>query len=328
MVVGALKKGLKGALPVTVIFLILIFSLAIFSTTSSISDDSINIFFSLLAKNCKSNISIILINFFTLSIGAGLISFYAIRQEVVEKQNYLPAFLYLFFGGLTLNNDLIHPAYFANVFILLSLIYITDTYREDEVLSALFNAAFFIALAMFFYINYAFYILLYFICLLVLRPFNWREWTVGLLGFVAPVFIYACIGYLANFNFNIIFSYSGALLYYFQVPVVSEYFYPLFFYLIILLVVGVFRHMSKGLGSKIKTQKNMGIIYWLMVLSLINFFSKNNNYYFPLIASVIPISILLGDYFAAVKQLKVSNTLFFLLLAFGSLLYLVKLGVF
>lgn len=327
MVVGVLKNGLKGALSVTIIFFVLFISISLFSTTSSISDNSINIIYNLLSQSCKSRLLIILINFLTLAFGAVLISYYSIRQEVVEKQNYIPAFLYLFFGGLTLNTDLIHPAYFANIFILTSLIYVTDSYREEEVLAPLFNAAFFIAIAMFFYINYAFFIVLFVICLLVLRPFNWREYTVGLLGFFAPVFIYACGGYLANFNFHNIVSYSGVLLYYFQVPLVSEYFYPLFFYLIILLFAGVFRHISKGLGSKIKTQKNMGIIYWLMVLSLINFFSKNNNYYFPLIASVIPISILLGDYFSAIKQLKVANTLFFLLLVCGSLLFLVKLGI-
>ncbi len=181
---------------------------------------------------------------------------------------------------------------------------------------------------MFFYINYAFFVFLFFIALIVLRPFNWREWLVGLLGLIAPVFIYCCLGYLLNYNFFEFFNHLGGLFYYFQKPIISEYFYPLFGCLILLLVLGLFKHFANGLGSKIKTQKNFGIIYWLMFLSLINFISKNNNFYFPLfplIASIIPISILLSDYFYNIKQLKIANTLFFLLLASGSFLFLSEL---
>lgn len=327
MVVGTLKKGLKGALPVLIIFFILFVSISSFNSTNSISDNSNNILYNILKEYYTGMISINLINFFIMALGALLISIYAIRQEVVEKANYIPAFLYIFFTSLTLNNQLIHPSFIANIFILLALIYVTETYREDFVLAQIFNGAFFTSLAMFFYINYAFFIFLFFICLIVLRPFNWREWIVSLLGLIAPVFIYACIGYLANYNFADFFNYLGELFYYFQKPLVSEYFYPLFFMLLILLFVGIGKHLTKGLGSKIKTQKNLSIVYWFMALSLVNFFSKNNNYYFPLIASIIPISILLSDYFFHIKQLKVANTLFFLLLASGSFLFLLKLDL-
>lgn len=328
MVVGVLRNGLKSALPVLILFFILVSAVSFFSTTNSLSDDSINIIYRIFSHSIRSKWGITSTNLFVLAVGAFLLTFYSIRQEVVDKQNYIPAFLYLFFGGITLNSDLIHPAFFANIFILLFLIYITDTYRSEYSLSQIFNAAFFVSLSLFFYINYAFFIVLFFICLSVLRAFNWREWMCGILGLAAPVFIYSCIGYLANFNFSEFISYSGVLFYYFQKPLISEFFYPLFLILIILLVFTVLRHSSVGLGSKIKTQKTTAITYWMIVLTLINFFSKNNNYYFPLIASVIPVSLLLGEFFYSMKKLKVANTLLVLLLAAGSLLFLVKLNVF
>jgi hypothetical protein len=95
----------------------------------------------------------------------------------------------------------------------------------------------------------------------------------------------------------------------------------------VLLVASAFKHFSRGLGQKIKTQKSLGLMYWFLVLSLVNFFSKNNNSYFPLIASVIPISVLLGDYFFYIKQLKIANTVFILILAAGTLLFLVNLNL-
>lgn len=327
MIVGTLKKGLKGALPILIIFFIGFFTIALFSSKTSLSDNYINIFYNYLIKNCNQVVIINAINFFVLCIGAILISVFTIRQEVVDKSNYIPAFLYLFFGGIILDNQLIHPSFIANIFILSALIYITETYREEYAVPMLFNSAFFTSLAMFFYMNYAFFVFLFFICLVVLRPFNWREWVVGMLGLIAPIFIYACISYLTNNNYNDFFTNLRNLFYYFQKPLISEYFYPLLFLLLILVFLTIGKHLTKGLGSKIKTQKNLGIIYWFLLLSLVNFFSRNNNYYFPLIASVIPISILLSDYFYNIKQLKVANTLFFLLLAASSFLFLMKLSV-
>jgi len=327
VVVGVLKKGLTGALPVIIVFFVLFIVLSFFSSTDLQSTNYENILYVILQKNCTSTFSITLMNIICFGIGAVLISYYTIRQEVVEKTNYIPSFLYVFFSAITLTNALIHPALMANIFILLSLIYVTDTYRDEFALSKIFNAAFFISLAMFFYINYAFFIVFFFIVLLVLRPFSWREWLIGIAGLLAPVFIYFCIGYLTNIRFSDFFTYLLNLFTNFQRPLLSEYFYPLFLGLIILVGLGIGKHVTKGLGGKIKTQKNLSLMYWLLLLSLINFFSKNNTSYFPLIASVIPISVLLSDYFYNIKQLKIANTLFFLLLASGALLFLMNLNI-
>lgn len=327
MVIGVLKKGLTTALPVIILFFIAFITLSLFSVKTLQSSNYNNILYSLMQNYFSGTFAIVVINLIFLGLGAVLISFYTVRQEVVEKTNYIPSFLYVFFGAITLNNMLLHPSLVANVFILASLIYITDTYREENVLPNVFNGALFTSLATFFYINYAFFILFYFIALLILRPFNWREWLVAVLGLIAPVFIYCCIGYLINIPFMDYFNFILELFTNFQKPLLSEYFYPLFFCLIILLVLGAGKHFTKGLGGKIKTQKNLGLMYWLFLLSIVNFFSKDNTSYFPLIASVIPISVLLSDYFYNIKQLKVSNTLLFLLLASGSLLFLMNLNV-
>lgn len=328
MVVGTLKKGLKGALPVIIIYFLfcVVFGFLIPSNSESVNYNSV--FYTLLQVGTSSKISIIIINLFCLAIGAVLISILSIREEMVEKTNYIPSFLYLLFASIELEPALIHPSLIANIFILLALIYLIETYREENVLPMIFKAAFFISFATFFYINYAFYSFLLIICLLILRPFNWREWTIGLMGLSTPVLIYCAIGYLANFNFNYYFDSLSTLISNFRQPLISEFFYPLFIVLIILLLLTIAKHITRGLGSRIKTQKNLGLMYWLLFLSVINFFAKDNSYYFPLIASVIPISILLSDYFYNIKQLKVANTLFFLLIVSSALLLLMKLNVF
>ncbi len=327
MIVGPLKKGLKGALPTIILFFALVISSTLFSVTTYSSIDSRNILYSLLQKNVHSQIVIYLINILCLSLGALLISIFTIKHEIVEKQNYLPAFLYLFFNSLILTKDLVHPSVISNIFILLALNALIDTYRMEYALSKIFNAAFYTCIAMFFYLNYAFFIALFFITLIILRSFSWRELIIGIIGLMAPVFIYMSIGYLANFNSSDFFNNLTELILFFQKPLMSEYYYPVLICMVILLLLTIAKHLSAGLGSKIKTQKTMGLIYWFLLFSVVNFFAKNNNFYFPTIASIIPISVLFGDYFYNIRQLKVANTLFFFLLAGGSLLILMHLNV-
>jgi hypothetical protein len=325
--VGALKRGLQSALTVVSLFLILFIALSAFFVNTSPSIDSRNILYELITDRSLPFFAVILINILVLAAGVFLVSAFTIRHEIVERQNYVPAFLYLFFSGLLLSKDIAHPAVIANIFVLLSLNSLVDTYRQENTLSKLFNAALYCSLAFFFYLNYSILILLFFISLIMLRPFSWREWMISVMGFFAPLFIYACLGYLLNFDFMALFKDMVGLFTFFQKPLLSEYFYPLFAAIVILLLLTVLKHFSQGLGSKIKTQKGMGIVYWFLLLSCIDFFSQNNDLYFPLAASVIPLSILFGDYFYNIKQLKIANTLFFILIATGSLLILMRLGV-
>jgi hypothetical protein len=327
VIVGPLKKGLKGALPVIIVFFLACFISSFFTVSNSISTDSRNIIYSLIQNNVRSAFMIYLLNALCLILGAVLITYFTVKHELVDKQNFIPAFLYLFFCVLTLTKGLVHPPLFSNIFILLAINAILDSYRAENALSKIFNAAFFTCFAMFFYLNYAFFIILYFISLFILRPFNWKEFLVGILGLFSPVFIYVCIGYLVNFNALRFLNDLGDLVLFFQEPLLSEYFYPVFISIILLLILTIAKHLTKGLGSKIKTQKTMGLIYWFLLLSIVNFFAKNNNFYFPCIASIIPLSVLFGDYFFNIRQLKIANTLFFLLLASGSLLFLMHLNL-
>lgn len=326
MVVGTLKKGLKGALPVIIVYFLIMIVLSFFSLKSSESANYGGVFYKLFHSSVSSLLAINSINLIALAIGAVLISILSIREEMVEKTNYIPGFLYLLFGSTIVGSELVHPSVIANVFILLALIYLIETYREENVLPMLFKASFFISLATFFYTNYAFFIFLFFICLLVLRPFNWREWTIGLLGLSTPVVIYISVGYLANYNYYDYSNNLNTLLSNFRTPLISEFFYPLLIILLLLLLLTAAKHLTRGLGTRIKTQKNLGIMYWLLLLSVINFFAKDNSYYFPLIASIIPISILLGDYFYNIKQLKAANALFVLLLAASFFMLAMKLN--
>lgn len=265
-------------------------------------------------------------NMLVILLGAALVNLLAIHQEIVAKNNYIPAFLYLLLAFSSAGNDLVHPALVANIFVLLSLYFFMDTYRVDHALSALFKAGFFMGIAPFFYVSDLLLFPLCFIMLSILRPFHWRDWGITLIGFLLPLYLFMSISYLMNKDIWRLFEVFGDAMASFRRPLLSEYGYPFLLMLVLLLLLTLVSYLGRGFGVKIKTQKTKYILLWLLALFIINVFLPDGNG-FIFISCTIPFSILMGDYLGDMKQLKIANTLLFLLLGGFAVIYLHRLAI-
>ena len=113
----------------------------------------------------------------------------------------------------------------------------------------------------------------------------------------------------------------------FQKPVISEYYLVYFIITVFIIVLSIFHYVSKGFGNKIKTIKIKYVIIWLLFLSLIILFYKQTTDMI-LLPCIIPLSIIMGDYLSEIKQLKIANTLLFLLLCGFIIVYGHAMGAF
>ncbi len=246
-----------------------------------------------------------------ISLGAFLINYLAIEQEIVSKTNYLPSFIYLliaFSGNTTISST---PLLTANLFILICFHYLIKIYRQDNVLSECFKGGLFFSIAFFFYIQYLVLLPICLFIIAILRPFNWREWALLVIGIIFPVYLFSCFSYLTSTNAFLLFNEIGIAFSSLHHPIISEY------YIIILATISLcsllmFMHyLNKSLGGKVKTQKTKHILLWLLILTLITV-AFNSPFDMILLPAAIPLSILIGDYLADIKQIKIANTLLML----------------
>lgn len=330
MVVAPLKNSLQSALAVLIVSSIVFCALSLSSMPSAPALNRLypqHILYNFIDFRLNYTWLIQACNILVILAGAAMTSYLCVSQEIAGKNNYLPAFLYLLFAFTTTTNSFIHPALLANLFVLLSLYYFISTYRVDHALSDLFKAAFFMGLAPFFYTNYLLLLPLCFMMLIILRPFQWRDWAITLLGFLLPLYFFMSMSYLMNEDMWRMLSVFRDTMGSFQKPIVSEYFYPFLFMLILLLVLTIASYVGKGFGAKIKTQKAKYILLWLTLLLSINIF-LNADSDFLFVSCLIPFSILIGDYLAELRQLKIANTLLFLLIGGFMVIYLHRLSIF
>lgn len=132
------------------------------------------------------------LNFIFLSalISAEAIYFNLIinRHEVLYKNSYLPSLIFALLISATPGLLQFHPAHFINLFILIILDRIFTVFKNEKVTSPLFDSAFLTGLAALLYFPALLLFPVLLIGLRILRPFNFKEWLIILIGFCLPFF--------------------------------------------------------------------------------------------------------------------------------------------
>jgi len=329
MFVGPLKSNSQFSL---VFLSVLCIGFSIISMTLINSQESRiicpeNILYHVFFQNPTSSWLQYLLSFLTVFSGAFLVNFLSINQEISSKNNFLPAFLYILLCFSSKSVFSLEPILLANVFVLLSIYFLLNSYRQEIALSEFFKAGLFMALASFFYIDYIYLFPLCVIALLILRPFNWREWSIMLIGLLTPLYLFLAISYLTNNHMQdeltfMLHSISNP-----KKPIISEYYLALLFVLFLLVGFSLFNYLNKGFGTKIKTQKTKYILIWMLGLSVwITLFGSSAESL--LLPCSIPVSLIVGDYLSEIKQLKIANTLLILFIGGFTLVFLHLLGVY
>jgi len=259
-------------------------------------------------------------------LGAFFVNFMAVQQEITSKTNFLPSFFYILLAFSATAKNSLEPILVANLFVMASLYFVINSYRREEALPDFFNAGLCMGLASFFYIDYLIIFPVLYIATIILRAFNWREWVVSFLGLIAPLFSFMCLCYLSNGDIFIFYNMMKDAISQLQLPVISEFYIGFLVVSILLFAFALFHYFGKGFGSKVKTQKTKYIMFWMLGLCvLMAFFEQLPD--MLLLSCIIPLSVILGDYIAEIKQLKIANTLLVLFMGTFVVVYFYALGI-
>jgi hypothetical protein len=324
---GFLNKGFRDSLALLVILFLLAFAAVYMAPMGLESDHYPNLFYNYFTQHISGKLLITFLNFLFIGMGVFLVSLIAVNQEVVDKLNYFPVFLYLLIAVVCVQPHQVTPQLLTNVFIFYSIYKLLDTYRNERVLSQIFEGAFVLGCSAFITISSVISIPLFFIILLILRTFYWREWVIALLGFITPVFIYECTAYLTNFNRWYLFD--ATILYFesLRPPSFSEYYIAFSIGLFALLIIGILSNLVRGFGNTVKKQRARTILLWFLLFSLPGFFSGGANSSSIILTYALPLSLFIGDLLFNLRRTKIANTILAALIFCAILVFLGEYGV-
>ncbi len=256
---------------------------------------------------------------FLLIFGEALLINYIVsKNEIIDTTTYLPALVYAVLMSLQPEMFSLHPIVIANLFILLAVHKLMQTYRKETAYSEAFDTGFFISLACLFYIPSLVFILLLWIGLILIRPFIWREWAISLMGFLLP-WTYLIFAYFWKGNLDML-QYD-ALYYTLIVPGksfnTSSLSYSNYLQIAVLLISAFFttgrflRDYNKG---TVRSRSNLLLLLYFFIFSVISIILAPEYSIAYLSFLSIPFSILFSSYLLFAKKEWLAETLFILLI--------------
>jgi hypothetical protein len=309
-----LNRGIRGSAPLLAVFFILCAVLVYFAPLAIEQYNYPNVFYNFLVRFASGKSLVVLINFLLTGTAAFILVLLAVNEEIVDKQNYFPVFIFLLICLCCLNGYSVAPQLLSNVFGTFSLYRLVQTYRQENALRQIYDAGFWITVSAYFSVASIVYIPVFFIGLLIFRPFYWREWVSALGGLLLPVLIFESIAYLSEFNQAYLFKAVFEFISHFTAPSISEYYIAIGVMLFLLLFIAIASNFMYGFGNTVKKQRAKTMLLWLLFFSAINFFFGAINSSGILLSYAVPISIFVGDFLFGIRQVKITNTILVFLL--------------
>lgn len=232
-------------------------------------------------------------------------------HALLSKPSHLPALIYITTTSLFLQFLILSPPLICNFL----LIWIMDKFlklgKTPDALPLMFDVGMILAIGTLIY--FPFVVLLVMLCLslLLYRPFNWREWLVGFLGFLTIFFF---IGVFYFWNNNFVNFYKIWLPLANQFPSLLKINFNDYLVLIpltIIFVLGLLQLRENFYRSFIATRKAFQMLFFMFIATVLSFYVKADFKLYHFLLAVPPGAVILAYYFANATKRWFYESLFF-----------------
>jgi Family of unknown function (DUF6427) len=235
-------------------------------------------------------------------------------QELTDSSNHVPAYLLGLYLIYALIESPLNPKLFAQLLLTFSFGRYIATYRVEKAAPSVFDGAFCLSCAVIIYPPYWVFFAIGFICLGVLRAFNFREYSLVFLGLALPYLFYYTVLFLYDQDMQ---KPMADIANSFHRPAMPEYFKGSFlinFTSTLVIMFTIFFFIKKGtLSGRIKTQKALTVFLWALLPCAAAIFITQNHYVVTARMAVMPLSLFAGIYFGMAKRRILAEILLMLL---------------
>lgn len=237
----------------------------------------------------------------------------------IIERTYLPAVIFVMAGCFIKDLQSLNPVIISNIFLIIALEKIIDSYRINKIYFKFFDAGFLLGIGTLFYLNVGFFLIIIWISLLILRTINWREWVLPVFGFITPALLTAAIYYLLYGDLSLFINIIRENLLAINFTITRFHFYFLGF-IALITVFASFQIIRDLMRKKIRSRKIFKIFFWAFILTLIVFFAVPWASYEMIVFGFVPLSFLFTNYFLNIRIKWFGELSFFLFT--GGLIFL------
>ena len=239
------------------------------------------------------------------------------KHEVIFKSSWLPALMYVIIGSLLPPFQWFHPMLFVNSLLLLAIDKIFFLYKNDKPLSLDFDIGFIIGLASLFYLPIIIFIFFFGSALILLRPFSWRDWIVGIIGVFLPLFFAFCYFLLTD---HLMLLYEKIVMSGIRRPLhLAEIFPNGYLYSIALLltiiIIAIVKQQANFYKNVTKTRLNHWVFFLFAITGIVTSLFTETPLIYRFYILTIPMSVWASYFFLSIKRLWLAELILILLIS-------------
>jgi hypothetical protein len=233
----------------------------------------------------------------------------------INERTFLPALFYILISGLLPQFQLLNPAIFSAIFLMLAIRRIVDAYQVPGTAYSFFDAGLLIGTGSLFYANLIWFGLLIIIGILLLRTAIIKELFVSVIGLATPFILTFGIYYISGKDLKDLSALLQFNLFGKQADFSFTHLTTIAFILaglcILVSIVYLLRLMNT---KKIKSRKTFSLLLWLFVLAAVVYSVVPSVSVELIWIAGIPVSYFWTHYFVFSKKKLIPEIFFSLLL--------------
>ena len=218
------------------------------------------------ASTLTPGISVLLAGAVVL-IQAVLLNYLINHYNLLGRPSFLPALMYVTLSGLFTPFLVLSAPLLCNFIIIWMLFKLLDMYKTEESKSLAFDLGMLVATGSLIYLPFTYLLVVIWIALIIFRPFDWREWTASLIGYITVFFFVGVIYYL-NDRLPNLYKIWLPLVSSFSLPqVLDKYDLILLIPVAIIIVLGTFKLQENFFKSYVLIRKAFQLLFFIVLIA-------------------------------------------------------------
>lgn len=247
-------------------------------------------------------------------IQALLVNFLVNRYNLLGKPTFLPALMYITVSGLFTPFLVLSTPLLCNFLVIWMLFRLFSFYKSNDAKSPAYDLGMMIAIGSVIYLPFNYLFLAIWAALLLFRPFNWREWLAGIIGY-ATIFFFLGVYYYLNDNLPDLYTTWLPLGTKFPESIhINYYNYLVLIPVLLILVLCFFKLQQNFFKSYVQVRKSFQLLFFVFVIAALSFYTKAAFHLNHFLLCGVPVAVFFSYYFLYAKRKWFYESLFYLLL--------------
>jgi hypothetical protein len=233
-----------------------------------------------------------------LVIGQALLLNYLVNHyNLLGRPTFLPALMYVTLTAFFAPFMVLSAPLICNFLLIWMLFKLFSFYKSDDAKSTAYDLGIIVAIGSLIYLPYIYLFLSIWIALMIFKPFNWREWVSGILGYITVFFFFAVFYYLNN-RLNAFYKIWAPLGTQFPNRInINYYNYLVLVPVLILLGLYFVKLQQNFYKSYVQVRKSFQLLFFILLIGSLSFYVKREFNLSHFLLCTVPLAVFFAYYF-------------------------------